>query len=110
MTIALPPPFATFFAADAAADIEGFLGCFARDAVVTDERQTHRGHEAIRAWKTRAAAQYDYVAEPFAFTEESGGRSVVTARLTGNFPGSPVDLHYRFVLADGLIAALEIAP
>src|ERR1700731_4200289 len=30
--------------------------------------------------------------------------------LEGNFPGSPVQLKVRFVLRDGLIAALEIAP
>jgi ketosteroid isomerase-like protein len=110
MTIALPPPIATFFAADAGADIEAFLGCFADDAVVTDERQAHHGRDAIRAWKTGPAAQYDYVTAPFAFAEDADGRSVVTARLTGNFPGSPVDLRYRFTLAGGLIAALEIAP
>lgn len=110
MTIALPPPVATFFAADAGADIEAFLGCFAPDAVVTDERQRHHGRDAIRAWKTGAAAKFAYVAAPFACAEDADGRSVVTARLTGNFPGSPVDLRYRFTLEEGLIAALAIAP
>ena len=109
MSIHLPPPLAAYFAADASGDTEGFLGCFAPDAIVTDERRTYRGLSEIRAWKTGAAAQYDYLAEPVAIVQEEGGRSVVTARLTGNFPGSPIDLRYRFALADGLIAALEIA-
>jgi hypothetical protein len=30
--------------------------------------------------------------------------------VTGDFPGSPVDLHYRFTLEGGKIARLEIAP
>jgi hypothetical protein len=30
--------------------------------------------------------------------------------VTGDFPGSPVDLRYRFRLEGGLIASLEIAP
>jgi hypothetical protein len=29
-------------------------------------------------------------------------------RVSGNFPGSPVDLRYRFGLERGLIASLEI--
>jgi hypothetical protein len=32
----------------------------------------------------------------------------VTARLTGNFPGSPVTLRYHFTLRDDTIALLEI--
>ena len=34
----------------------------------------------------------------------------VTARVTGDFPGSPVDLRYRFRLEGAAIARLEIAP
>jgi hypothetical protein len=34
----------------------------------------------------------------------------VTNHLEGDFPGGVVDLRYRFVLAGGLIAELEIAP
>jgi hypothetical protein len=37
-------------------------------------------------------------------------RSVVTAELEGDFPGSPVVLKFRFTLRAGLISALEIAP
>jgi hypothetical protein len=41
---------------------------------------------------------------------EEGDHYAVTTRLEGNFPGSPVDLVYRFVLRDGLINGLEISP
>jgi hypothetical protein len=34
----------------------------------------------------------------------------VTGRVTGDFPGSPVDLQYRFTLEGDKIARLEIAP
>jgi len=30
--------------------------------------------------------------------------------VTGNFPGSPVDLRYSFALEQGKIASLEITP
>ena len=42
--------------------------------------------------------------------DDEGDRITVTARLTGNFPGSPVDLRYAFTLEGKEIARLEIAP
>jgi hypothetical protein len=33
---------------------------------------------------------------------------VVTAHVAGDFPGSPIDLRYAFVLAGDRIARLEI--
>ena len=40
----------------------------------------------------------------------SGNQTMVTGRVTGDFPGSPVDLQYRFTLEGDKIARLEIAP
>jgi hypothetical protein len=37
-----------------------------------------------------------------------GGKTVVSTKLTGNFPGSPVTLDFVFTLEGGKIAALEI--
>jgi hypothetical protein len=34
----------------------------------------------------------------------------VTSRVTGSFPGSPVDLRYFFTLGRGRISTLEIKP
>ena len=36
--------------------------------------------------------------------------TVVTCRLTGNFPGSPVDLRFFFELEGDKIASLEVIP
>jgi hypothetical protein len=36
------------------------------------------------------------------------GKTVLEARLTGNFPGSPVTLEFSFVLEDGKIVSVEI--
>ena len=64
---------------------------------------------AIEAWKTDAASKYTYTATPH--TLETQGRSyTVTSRVSGDFPGSPLDLRYRFTLERGKIASLEIAP
>ena len=38
---------------------------------------------------------------------EQRTRDIVTSRLTGNFPGSPVDLRFAFRLERGKIASLK---
>jgi len=74
---------------------------------VKDEGRTYVGVDAIKAWKAAASAAYTYTVEPFAL-DEKGSSQVVRSRVTGNFPGSPVDLQYHFRLERGLIASLEI--
>ena len=107
MAVALPPAIAGYFAADREGDADAVSRCFTPHAVVRDEGRTHAGPEAIRAWKTASSAKYSYRAEPFALVEDAG-RTIVTAHLTGDFPGSPLDLRYRFAIQGKRIAELEI--
>ena len=102
----LPDPIAAYFAADKRS-ADAIAHCFTAQAVVKDEGHTYAGLAAIQAWKASASAKYTYASEPFALEQEEG-LHVVTSRVTGNFPGSPVDLRYRFRLERGLIASLEI--
>ena|SRR5580765_3144941 len=74
-----------------------------------DEGHTHQGRNAIQRWKTEASVKYQYTCEPFA-CEDGGGRFVITSRLTGNFPGSPIDLRFYFALEGDKIALLVILP
>ena len=104
----LPKPIGAYFAADRG-DGEAVSQCFTDNAVVKDEGHTHRGRAAIKAWKTAAAAKYEYTSEPF-LCEEKDGKMVVTSRLVGNFPGSPVDLRFFFEVKGDKIASLEIIP
>jgi len=106
-TLTLPEPIAAYFAADQRSP-EALARCFTAQAVVKDEDHTYTGLDAIKAWKAAASAQYTYTTEPFAL-EQQEEFQVVTSRVTGTFPGSPVDLRYRFRLERGLIASLEIA-
>lgn len=108
MAIELPRPITAYFAADKD-DGEAAACCFAADAVVTDEGHDHRGRPAIAAWRAAASKAYSYTVEPFAVAVRDG-KTVVTAHVVGNFPGSPVDLRYFFVLDGERIAALEIVP
>jgi hypothetical protein len=108
MTLELPGPIAAYFAADTVGG-EAVAKCFTEDAVVKDEGRTHRGRAAIRRWKEEASTRYQYTSEPLA-CELGEGTVVVTSRLTGTFPGSPVDLRYIFVLEGDAIASLEVMP
>jgi hypothetical protein len=106
MTLDLPQPVAAYFAADKG-DNEAVSQCFTEDAAVTDEGHTYKGRAAIKQWKAEVSAKYQYTSEPFA-CERKNGRIVVTSRLTGNFPGSPVNLRYIFGLEGDKIASLKI--
>jgi len=107
-SLKLPQPIAAYFDADKL-DGETISQCFTENAVVKDEGHTHKGRAAIKQWRTDTSAKYEYTSEPFA-CEQKGGRTVVTSRLTGNFPGSPVDLRYFFELEGDKVTSLEIIP
>lgn len=108
MNLELPKPIAAYFTADKA-DGQAVSQCFTEDAVVKDEGHTHQGRAAIMQWKTEVSAKYQYTCEPLT-CEQSNGKVVVTCRLAGNFPGSPVDLRFFFGLESDKIANLEVIP
>jgi hypothetical protein len=74
-----------------------------------DEGRTHEGLAAITAWKIEARRKYQYTVESLEATQRDG-QTVVTARASGNFPGSPVTLTFIFRLEGEKIASLEIRP
>ena len=106
--IDLPAPVAAYFAADTTG-AEAVAQCFTDGAVVIDERQEYRGRTAIARWKAGVAAKFRYSVERLG-AHISGHETTVTGRVTGDFPGSPVDLQYRFTLEGDKIARLEIGP
>ncbi|MEI9886981.1 MAG: nuclear transport factor 2 family protein [Rhizomicrobium sp.] len=108
MTLALPATLARYVEAQNRHDTEALLACFAPDARVRDEGRDIVGSDAIRAWKEETSAKYRVQVEPLECRVE-GDRTVLKAKVSGTFDGSPVTLTYRFgFAADGRIAALEI--
>jgi SnoaL-like protein len=107
MGLELPLPLSEYFAAANARDAERVANCFTEDAVVRDERQEICGHDAIRAWAEDTSRKYNYRADILVFQKDFD-RVNVRARLTGDFPGSPIELSYRFKLLDRWIEELEI--
>jgi hypothetical protein len=103
----VPEPIATYLAAEMAKDARMLALCFARDAWVYDEERTHRGLDAIITWKEEADRKYQYVLEPLSAIQR-GNTVTLLCRLTGNFPGSPVELDFKFTLENDKITSLEI--
>lgn len=108
MTLDLPIPVANYFIADRG-DSESVAQCFTDNAVVKDEGHTYKGRAAIRQWKADSSAKYQYTSELF-LCERRDGQVIVTSRLTGNLPGSPVNLRFFFGLEGDQIESLEIVP
>ncbi|SUB00349.1 SnoaL-like domain [Pannonibacter phragmitetus] len=103
----MPGIVKAFFDADSRNDAEALSNAFAADAVVQDEGAHHKGRTAIRSWWSAAKAASQFVAEPFE-AKSGDGKAFVRAKVSGDFPGSPLTLSYAFTLWDGEIAALEI--
>lgn len=103
----LPEPLSEYFAAANTDDADRIATCFAEDASVHDEKKDFVGRAAIRQWAIDGRKKYSFQSEPFALEGEPNA-PVVRAHVTGDFPGNPVDLTYRFTLADGEIATLSI--
>lgn len=108
MPIHLPEPIQAYFNADKD-NGKALANCFIEQGVVIDEKRTYSGRAAIERWHTEATAKYIYTSEPFDVTEQDR-QIIVTSRLQGNFPGSPIHIRYRFVLENNKIVSLEIAP
>jgi len=107
MAIDLPKLIDAYFAADSGNDTEAMALCFVDDAFVRDVGHTIKGLSAIKEWKVETKKKYQYTVEPLASVQKDG-KTVVTGRVTGNFPGSPINLEFIFTLKGGKIGRLEI--
>jgi ketosteroid isomerase-like protein len=108
MLLDLPVPLGDYFAAANVHDADRVAACFAENAVVHDEGRDRQGRDSIRAWADETGRKYRHTAQVLA-VETSPERAVVAARVAGEFPGSPIELRYRFALAGGKIVGLKIS-
>jgi hypothetical protein len=91
-------------------DVESALAAFTTNATVRDDGHEYHGSDEIRDWLARASTEFTYTRTLTGADAIDSNSWLVTNHLEGDFPGGVVDLRYRFVLADGLISELEIAP
>ena len=109
MSISLRPPLDLYFTSANAHDPSKIDQCFAVGAVVRDEGKTITGVAAIRAWRIETGEKYHHVVEPLRVSTRDG-KVVVTGKVSGNFPGSPINLDHIFEIEGGRIVSLEIRP
>ena len=109
MSQLLVPTIAAYVHASNARDPDALVACFTPQAVVTDEGHTHRGGEEFREWAARTQAAFSFTLE-VANVGAQGSETIATCQVSGDFPGSPIELNYAFTLAGEKIARLEIVP
>ena len=107
MALDVPEPVAEYLAAEEAKDADALSRCFTEDGTVHDEGQDYHGRYSIRQWKQAADSKYRYVLR-MVNVQTFGDLVTVRARLTGKFPGSPVELDHIFKLSNNKIVLLEI--
>ncbi len=107
MTVQLPPLIATYIAAENSGDTETLTSCFTAEATVLDEDRTIRGKAAIAEWMTGARKKYQHVVEPVAVVTKDD-TIILTGKVFGALPNSPVNLDFTFGLEGGKIASLSI--
>ena len=73
--------------------IDDASDCFTPDAFVHDEERDHIGREAIHAWIEDTTQKYDSQFE-VTCSKSHGDVTRVTAKVSGDFPGNPIDLRY----------------
>jgi hypothetical protein len=107
MTIHLPQPVAAYIAAENAHLPEAVAACFTEEATVRDEGKTVTGSAAIRDWKRATSEKYSPTITPVSARQDAD-TCTVAAKVSGNFPGSPLDMRFTFTLACSRISALAI--
>jgi ketosteroid isomerase-like protein len=107
MPIELKPPLSTYFEASNAHDAEAAAALFGETALVHDENADHRGRSEIRAWAQATYDQYHVRLTP-GDAQREGDTVVVTTGVAGTFPGSPIELQFRFVTDGDRIEELRI--
>jgi hypothetical protein len=107
MTPHLPAPLAAYFAAVNDHRYQDAAACFRANASVHDEDHDYRGSEEILGWIEDTCLKYSPKAEVRSVVD-FGGKVIVTAEVSGNFPGSPAELDYSFSISREEITRLSI--
>lgn len=86
-------------------DSAAYARCFTETAVVFDEGKTHNGKAEIEQWIDKSNKEYNATMEPLDYDKKE---NMLSAEISGSFPGSPVILKFHFQLSNGLIQSLKI--
>jgi hypothetical protein len=107
MSIDLESAIDLYVKVENSGEVRLLADCFASNATVRDEGHNYVGLASIQQWKAETKKKYSHTVEPLQVTRRDG-KTILKAKLAGNFPGSPVTLNFSFVLEEGKIASLDI--
>ena len=105
----IPSTLASFVKANNDRDADSVTACFSKDPVVYDDGQIMRGAEEIRQWIAELFRKFQYVVAPTNVRELTNG-AILTATITGNFPGARVSLDYNCRTLGDKIEVMVIQP
>lgn len=88
-------------------DTRAYVECFSDTAVVKDEGKIHKGKAQIQQWIEESNRKYQAVLKALSYEQKDTG-NVLTAEVSGEFPGSPAVLHFNLKIKDDLIYSLNI--
>ncbi|WDU65323.1 nuclear transport factor 2 family protein [Pseudomonas poae] len=105
----LAPAIVAYLAATNTRDTSAVADCFADDANVFDEGQHQVGTAAIARWMEDTGRRYQPRVDVLKVQYRTG-KVLVNNVVSGNFPGSPLELRYTFRLNEqGKISRLDIS-
>ena len=105
----LPPAISAYIKAVNVQAPERVAACFHAEATVHDEGKARHGREQIEAWARETGTRYRSTIEPVGL-DAADNAHALRALVRGNFPGSPIQLSFHFLLRSGAIQSLEIRP
>lgn len=98
---------ASLIAAQNNHDSQAYVACFSDTAIVHDEGKAHKGKSEIQRWIEKSDREYHTELTPLNY-QGTETESLLTAEVSGDFPGSPAILRFYFGLKDGLVSSLSI--
>jgi hypothetical protein len=98
---------ASLVAAQNSHDSQAYAECFSESAIVHDEGKTYNGKAGIKRWNENSNREYQTVLRPLDY-KETDAENLLTAEVSGSFPGSPAVLQFHLKLKDSLIDSLKI--
>lgn len=88
-------------------DSVAYANLFSETSIVHDEGKAHCGRKEVEQWIAEANEKYKSTMEPVDFTQK-GNQGVLTANVSGTFPGSPLVLKFHFEIKEGMIQSLKV--
>ncbi|QBJ88370.1 nuclear transport factor 2 family protein [Chryseobacterium gleum] len=101
----LPNVIAKLIKAQNNFDSAAYAQCFTETAIVFDEGKTHKGKTEIEKWIDKSNKQYKATMEPLDYNDRE---NILSAEISGSFPGSPIILKFHFEITDGKIQQLKV--